>query len=143
MNKCILARRFKPIQSKQQLKQYQFEFDQSYKEYQHLYIYLGPTAKQFDLFQKELEEIADQSSKEYSDKKNDILKVYNERNADIEFTKKRERYEYLDTKLNYIRDTISQYKKNETANSVSPFSPWCFYLSIIQYFHFYINIYII
>ena len=88
-----------------------------------MYIYLGPTAKQFDLFQKELEEIVDQSSKEYSDKKNDILKVYNERNADIEFTKKRERYEYLDTKLNYIRDTISQYKKNETATSVSPFSP--------------------
>lgn len=86
---------------------------------------MSPTAKQFDMYQRELEEISDKNSKEASEKKDAILRHYFDKKSDTEFSKKRERYDYLDMKLNFIKDLISQYKiKNEThITDMSPFSP--------------------
>jgi len=113
------------IQSKQQLRQYTLEFEQNHKEYSDLYEFLAPTAKQFDIYQKELEEISDKNSKEATEKKDTILRVYFDKKSDTEFSKKRDRYEYLDMKLNYIKELNSHYKiKNESQNTnISPFSP--------------------
>lgn len=120
----FFSKKYKPIQTKQQLKQYTLEFDQNHKEYSELYEFLAPTAKQFDEYQKELGEIGDQNSKEAAEKKETILKVYFEKKNDQEFTKRRERYDYLDLKLNYLKDLINQYKeKNEPLINLSPFSP--------------------
>lgn len=117
------SKKYKPIQSKQQLKQYTLEFDQNHKEYSDLYEYLAPTAKQFDMYKKELEDM-DENSKDAKEKKETILRVYFERKNDPEFNKKRERYDYLDMKLNHIKDLIEQYKeKNEPQINLSPFSP--------------------
>ncbi len=123
---ALLNRKYKAIQSKQQLRQYTLEFEQNHKEYSDLYEFLAPTAKQFDTYQKELEEIGDKNSKEATEKKDTILRVYFDKKSDSEFSKKRERYDYLDLKLNFIKGLISQYKvKNETQNTnISPFSPW-------------------
>lgn len=117
------SKKYKPVQSKQQLKQYTLEFDQNHKEYSDLYDFLAPTAKQFESYQKELEEIGDQNPEEAAKKKDLILRAYFDKKSDQDFNKRRERYDYLDMKLNFIKDLINQYKeKNEPSINLSPFS---------------------
>ena len=107
----FFKRKFKSIQSKQQYKQYKLEFDQTYTEYVDLYEQMKCVSKSFETHQQEMEKM-DQSSKEFDEKKTKILKDYTEKISDQEYLKKKDRYEYLDSKLRFISELARQYQQS-------------------------------
>ena len=108
-NYSKIERKFRPIQNSQQYKEYKELFDTNYKEYKDLYSYLLPISTQFEIHKHEIESISDPASKEYSEKKQKIFHDFQSKKSDPEFCKKRERYDYLDKKLNYLNDLFEKY----------------------------------
>ena len=83
--------------------------DQIYDEYYELHKYQETVADAFQRHQSELHMIKDETSKEYEEKRNRIIKEYVERQNDPEYVKKRERYAKIYTRLNFIHDLCKQF----------------------------------
>ncbi len=56
-----------------------------------------------------MEVLTDQNSKEYLEKKKKVVEDYFAKKKDLEYVRKRERYEYLDRKLNYLNELFEKY----------------------------------
>jgi hypothetical protein len=86
--------------------------DQIYEEYVELHNYIESVADSFQKHQLELHSIKDDLSKEsreYEEKRTKIINDYVEKQNDAEYTRKRERYAQLYTKLNFINNLCKQY----------------------------------
>jgi hypothetical protein len=67
-----------------------------------------PISKKFENYRLEMESLTDHSSKEYIEKKKKIFQDFQSKNSDTDYCKKRDRYEYLDSKLNFLNDLFEK-----------------------------------
>ena len=65
-----------------------------------------------------MEVLTDQDSKEYNEKKKKVLDDYLAKKKDFDYCRKRERYEYLDRKLNYLNELFDKYTAGMQSSSM-------------------------
>ncbi len=102
-------RKYKEITNRKQRDEYQNEIDQIYDEYIELHAFHDVIANQYQKFEHELSSIKDETSKEFHEKRNRVLRDYLEKQNDPDYLKKRERYAQIYTKLNFIHDLCKKY----------------------------------
>ena len=78
---------------------------------------MGPILNDFDMYKRKFDELNDENSKERDQMKQEVWMLYKEKITNEEFCKKRDRYNYLDAKLNLIQDLIKIYHQANKTNS--------------------------
>ena len=73
-----------------------------------------PISKQFEAYRIEMESLNDQTSKEYIEKKKRVFQDFQLKKSDIDFCKRRERYDYLDKKLNFLNELFDKYASTQS-----------------------------
>lgn len=111
----IVSRKYRPIQNKQQSDQYKKDYNQVHDEYVQLHNYIESVEKVFNSHKAELELINDPNSKEFQEKKEKIIQDFKQRTT--EYTKNKERYLQVYTKLSFLNDLIKQFESNNLQNS--------------------------
>jgi hypothetical protein len=105
------TKQYKPIDTKQQYEAYLSDFEQSYDEYLELHKFIEPITKLFEKLKSDLEQCQDANSAEYLQRKSELFKEFNQKN-NLDYVKKKEKYNQLHAKLQLINKLIDQYQIN-------------------------------
>ncbi|RNA43427.1 RNA polymerase II elongation factor Ell [Brachionus plicatilis] len=100
-------RKYKKITSPQQKQQYMQDYDQIYKEYLELHFYIDNLRDKFEKLRSDLGSL-NESSREYTEKKQKIINDYVDKKSDSDYLKKRDRYSQVYTKLKYLHNILKE-----------------------------------
>lgn len=100
------------IRSDEERDQYRAVFNDQYAEYKELHIDVQATLKKFEEMDAMMSSLPQNPTSQMEvDRINRILQEYQKKKNDLTFLEKKERCEYLKSKLSYIKQRIQEYDK--------------------------------
>lgn len=101
------------IESADQRSQYVKDFNNQYEEYLKLHMYIKDVSEKFSVLFENLHTIA-KGSTEHQKIKVRIAKEYKKTLEESDYIHSRKKYDYLKSKLSYIRELIVKYDSNHS-----------------------------
>ncbi|MEQ2238050.1 MARVEL domain-containing protein 2, partial [Ilyodon furcidens] len=104
--------KYPPIRSDEGRDQYRAVFNDQYAEYKELHADVQATVKKFDEMDAMMRSLPQQPTTQTEvDRINRIMQEYQKKKNDPAFLEKKERCEYLKSKLSHIKQRIQEYDK--------------------------------